>query len=55
MVKVRVKKPVLIDSQTVVGDDAGIEVRGSKLEVRVSSIHMRDSRRASTTTNVAFY
>jgi hypothetical protein len=30
MLKVRVKMPVSIDSQTVVGDDAGIEARGSK-------------------------
>jgi len=40
--------------QSVIGDDAGIEARSSELEVRVSGIHIRDSIRASTTTNVKF-
>ena len=40
--------------QSVIGDDAGIEARSSKLDVRVSGIHIRDSIRASTTTNVKF-
>src|SRR4030066_182297 len=34
------------------GDDARIEARDLKLEVRVSSIYIRDSIRGSTTTNV---
>jgi hypothetical protein len=34
------------------GDDAGIEAGSLKLEARVSSIHIRDSIRASTTINV---
>jgi len=36
------------------GDDAGIEARSSKLEIRVSNIHIRASIRASTTINVNF-
>jgi hypothetical protein len=36
----------------VYGDEARIEAGSSKLEARVSSIHMRASIRASTTTNV---
>ena len=38
----------------VYGNDIRIEARDLKLEVRVSSIHMRDSIRASTTINVNF-
>jgi len=38
----------------VYGDDARIEAGNSKLEDRVSSIHIRASIRASTTTNVNF-
>jgi hypothetical protein len=53
-VSVTVTKPVWIDSQTVTGDDARIEARGSKLEVRASSIIRRASIRASTTINVNF-
>ena len=40
--------------QSVIGDEAGIEARSSELEVPVSGIHIRDSIRASTTTNVKF-
>jgi len=40
--------------KSFVGDDTGIEARRSKLEVRVSSIHIRASIRASTTTNINF-
>jgi hypothetical protein len=47
-------KPVWIDNQTVIGDDAGIEAGSSNLEARVSGIHGRDSIRASTTINVNF-
>src|SRR4030042_1881913 len=36
------------------GDDARIEARGGILEVRVSSIHIRDSIPASTPINVNF-
>jgi hypothetical protein len=34
------------------GDEAGIEAGSSGLEVRVSSIHIRDSIQASITINV---
>jgi len=53
-VKVTLTKPVSIDSQTVMGDDARIEARGSKNEARASRFYSRVSIRASTTTNVIF-
>jgi len=41
-----------LQKKMVYGDDVRIEARDLKLEVRVSSIHIRDSIRASTTINV---
>jgi hypothetical protein len=43
-----------LSTQTVMGDDAGIEARSSKNEARVSSFHIRASIRVSTTPNVNF-
>jgi len=51
---VTVTKHVWIDSQTVMGDDARIEARGSKNDARASRFYSRVSIRASTTTNVIF-
>jgi hypothetical protein len=42
-------------TKKVYGYDTRIEAGSSKLEARVSNVHIRASIRASTTTNVHFY
>jgi len=49
-----VTKPVWNDCQTVMGDDARIEARGSKNEARASRFYSRVSIPASTTRTVNF-
>jgi hypothetical protein len=50
-VRVTVRKPVSLESQTVKGDDARIEARSLMPDARVSRIDRRASIPASTTVN----